>query len=83
VVSCRVLFDHNGLSKQVAFVQFEKQQQALDSIAALHNKEARGSKARCRSCQLDSSACHFVNKDHSGYLHRRKHISSLHCYSTA
>lgn len=39
VKSCRVLFDHSGVSKQVAFVQFETNQQALDSIAALHNKE--------------------------------------------
>lgn len=39
--SCRVLFDHNGVSKQVAFVQFDTNQQALDSIAALHNKEVR------------------------------------------
>ncbi|BDA47564.1 probable polyadenylate-binding protein 5 at N-terminal half [Coccomyxa sp. Obi] len=44
VKSCRVLFDHNGVSKQVAFVQFETNQQALDSIAALHNKEAGGAK---------------------------------------
>ncbi len=41
VKSCRVLFDHNGVSKQVAFVQFDTNQQALDSIAALHNKEVQ------------------------------------------
>ena len=37
VVSCRVLCDHVGISKQVAFVQMETHQQALQAIKALHD----------------------------------------------
>ena len=37
VVSCRVLCDHAGISKQVAFVQMETRHQALHAIDALHD----------------------------------------------
>ena len=37
VLSCRVLCDHEGVSKQVAFVQMETRQQAHQAIAALHD----------------------------------------------
>ena len=39
VLSCRVLYDHNSRSKQVAFVQMETHQQALKSIEALHSTQ--------------------------------------------
>ena len=41
VLSCRVLYDHNNRSKQVAFVQMETHQQAQKSIEALHSTQVK------------------------------------------
>lgn len=41
VLSCRVLYDHAHRSKQVAFVQMETHQQAVQSVEALHGMHVR------------------------------------------
>ena len=69
VLSCRVLYDHNSRSKQVAFVQMETHQQALKSIEALH------------STQVERFSLALISWPSQGALEGPSHPSGLHASS--